>query len=356
MARIQIGGAGGSPANNVIRSLRAARPSDYIIGTSCIPSDLLVADIDEGHVIPEAVSDEYEVALLSILKMTRPDFLHVQHDFEVLAVSRLRHKITSLGTALCLPTAETIETCVDKYRSYEVWQANGVRVPETMLIQTAADLDEAFRTLPLGQEPIWLRMRTGGGGRGAIATADPHFARSWIERLGGWGEFTAATMLTPESVTWSSLWNEGALVVAQSRRRRSWAMGNRAPSGVTGVTGIGETISDVTVDRIAEAAILAVDPVPHGIFSVDLTKDVDGFPCPTEINIGRFFTTIHFFTAAGLNMPAIYRDIALGDHESLPSRCINPLPDGLLWIRVMDNEPLLASVEGLEAVEKAGGV
>ena len=59
----------------------------------------------------------------------------------------------------------------------------------------------------------------------------------------------------------------------------------------------------------------------------------------TEINIGRFFTTIYFFTKAGLNMPAIYRDLALeGRHPKL-ERKRNPLPTGLAWVRGMDVEP-----------------
>lgn len=348
MATVQIGGAGGAPSNNVIRSLRVAHPDDYIIGTSCVSTDLLIADIDEGHVIPEAQSDLYESALLALLSKCQPDLLHVQHDYEVLAVSRLREKITALGTQLFLPAAATIETCVDKFRSYEVWRASGVRVPETVLVRNEADLDIAFRAL---SPTVWLRMRTGGGGRGAVATSDPVFAKLWIDRLDGWGEFTAATMLTPTSVTWSSIWNDGQLVVAQSRRRRTWAMGSRAPSGVTGVTGIGETFADPAVDQAAEEAIYAIDPSPHGIFSVDMTLDDTGRPCLTEINIGRFFTTIHFFTAAGLNMPAVYRDIALGATAGLPSRMLNPLPDGLLWVRAMDSLPRLASVEELKEVE-----
>ena len=50
------------------------------------------------------------------------------------------------------------------------------------------------------------------------------------------------------------------------------------------------------VDEIALRAITAVDGSPHGIFSVDLTYDDEGVPNPTEINIGRFFTTHLFFT------------------------------------------------------------
>jgi carbamoyl-phosphate synthase large subunit len=81
-----------------------------------------------------------------------------------------------------------------------------------------------------------------------------------------------------------------------------------------------------------------------------MTYDQRGRPNPTEINIGRFFTTHHFFTKAGVNFPKIYRDLALeGRFPTLP-RKINPLPDGLLWIRGMDVPPLLTTVDALRAL------
>ena len=140
-------------------------------------------------------------------------------------------------------------------------------------------------------------------------------------------------------------------MVAQTRRRLSWNFGNRTLSGVTGITGVGETYSNDTVDRISQDAILTIDAKPHGIFAVDMAYDKYGVPNPTEINIGRFFTTNYFFTKAGLNMPKIYCDIAIdGNFPSLQKR-INPLPDGLIWIRGMDVEPVLTTRSELEAME-----
>ena len=66
-----------------------------------------------------------------------------------------------------------------------------------------------------------------------------------------------------------------------------------------------------------------------------------GFPCPTEINISRFFTTVLFFTEAGINMPKMFKDIVLhGEFPKLEKK-INPLPDGLVWLRGMDTKPKL---------------
>jgi carbamoyl-phosphate synthase large subunit len=130
-------------------------------------------------------------------------------------------------------------------------------------------------------------------------------------------------------------------------------MGKVSPSGVTGVTGGGETVRDKTLDDISLRAIQAIDPSPHGLYGVDLTFDSKGIPNPTEINIGRFFTTHHFFTEAGLNMPLLYVMTALGKPVPFPKRIINPLPAGLIWIRGMDFHPVLTTRKAVDAITKS---
>ena len=166
-------------------------------------------------------------------------------------------------------------------------------------------------------------------------------AKAWIDRHNGWGDFIAAQMLTSKTVTWLSIWYEGELVVAQTRARSGWIHGNRSVSGITGVTKVGRTISDPIIDEIALKSVYAVTDKPHGIFGVDMAYDCNGIPNPTEINISRFFTTILFFTEAGLNMPVIFKDLALYGRFPSLAKVINPLPDGLIWLRGMDTKPRL---------------
>jgi carbamoyl-phosphate synthase large subunit len=311
---------------------------------------LFLADVEEKYVVPLATDAKYPKKILELLREKRAEFLHVQNDYEVRAISRLRDSIVALGTKIFLPARETVENCVDKQKTYAIWKASGVRVPETILLNTEQDLKAAFQALG---EKIWIRAIEGGGGRGALPTNNYEFARIWIERFKGWGTFTASELLSEKSITWQSIWFQGELVVAQQRARRSWNFGNRTLSGVTGITGVGETCSYPEVDRISQDAILAVDSRPHGIFSVDMTYDFEDFPKPTEINIGRFFTTHYFFTQAGVNFPEIYCNIALDNKFPVLEKKINPLPDGLIWIRGMDVEPVLTTVEELERLEKA---
>jgi hypothetical protein len=146
-----------------------------------------------------------------------------------------------------------------------------------------------------------------------------------------------------------SIWHEGKLVLAQGRRRLYWELAKIAPSGISGATGGGMTTSDPQLDEIATNAVLAVDAAPHGLFGVDLTYDRDGVPNPTEINIGRFFTTHHFFTALGVNMPYIFVKLGCGEDVEIPERHVNPAPDGMVWIRGLDIEPVLTSMDEIEA-------
>lgn len=349
MKKIQIGGAGGAPSNNFIRSLQESNREYYIVGTSCIASDLFLADVDEKYVVPPALSPDYSEKILKLLAKVRPDFLHLQNDFEVRAISRLRNQVEAIGTRLYLPKAETVENCVDKHKSSRIWKTAGLPVPETLLLHDENDLKCAFEQLG---SSIWLRAIEGGGGLGALPTDNFEFAKIWINRFNGWGKFIAARQLSKKTVTWMSIWYEGKLVVAQTRYRRSWCFGNRTLSGVTGITGVGETYSDPVVDRIAQDGIFAIDTEPHGIFSVDMTYDNNGIPNLTEINIGRFFTTHYFFTKAGINFPEIYCNIALENKFPDLEKKVNPLPEGLIWIRGMDVEPVLSTVQELENLEK----
>ena len=195
---------------------------------------------------------------------------------------------------------------------------------------------------------IWLRFTSGSAGRGSLPTSDFEEGRLWIEFRKGWGKFTAAECLDEQTVIWQSIWKDGELVVAQGRKRLYWEFASRAPSGVTGITGTGVTVSDPLVDDIALRAIKAIDPSPNGVFGVDLTYDREGVPNPTEINIGRFFTTHQFFTAAGLNMPYIFAQAGLDQPLPFIQRKINPLTPGLAWVRGMDILPVLTTEKHIE--------
>jgi hypothetical protein len=346
-----IAGAGGAPSEGVIHSL--LRNSEFeIFGMGSDITDLVSSRAPIKKLVPYATEVEYEKSLISILDDVKPDFIHFQNDLEIYEASKIRNIFDERGIKYFMPNHDVIDTCVHKYKSYLAFSSAGIKVPRNLLISTESDLTTSF--LELGDEngKIWLRSSAiGGGGKGSLSTSNLDFAKAWITANNGWGTFLAAQMLTKDTVTWQSIWHQGELVVAQTRKRSGWVHGNRSISGITGVTKIGTTMSDEMVDQIAIESVYAVDKAPHGIYGVDMAYDKHGIPNPTEINIARFFTTIRFFTDCGLNMPEIYVQLGLGlKVRDIPQK-LNPLPNNLSWLRGMDREPILISGEDLKSFE-----
>lgn len=345
MKRLLLTGAGGAPMTNFLRSLRVSPEKFYMVGTDSNKYYLHRSEADENYMIPSANEPDYIDFLNFIIDKTKPDFMHVQNDAEIEIISKNREKF---NVKTFLPAKKTVDICLNKYESYKRWKKYGIKQPGTMVISDAKDLDRAFESYGM---PIWLRDTKGAGGKGSIMVDDVKSALSWLDIKKGWGKYTAAEYLSPDSVTWMSIWNNGELVVAQSRRRIYWELSKLAISGITGATGCGVTIADKVVDKAAMDAIYAIDKKPNGIFSVDMTNDRNGHPNPTEINIGRFFTTHEFFTKAGLNMPYIFIKTAFGEPIPKFERKLNPLKEGLAWIRGIDMLPVLTTVEVIKATE-----
>lgn len=352
MKKILITDVGVAPAENVIKSWKYLNGHEEIIGVSRNPFDLISSQADSKQYIPYeyALGKKYKKSLLQLIDVEKPDLAVFMNDREILQASLLRDEILARGTKLFMPRHRVIEICTNKYLSYEMWKANGIKVPKTMIIKDRDDLKRSFELLGDNNGKIWLRHTVGAGGKGALPTNDFEFAQHWIDIYNGWGNFTASELLqSSKTVTWLSIWFEGDLVVAQTRRRKSWGFGNRTISGVTGITGVGETYSDHIVDKVALDTVLAIDENPHGVYGVDMTYDQNDFPNPTEINM-RFFTTSYFFTQAGLNMPQIYKDIILYNTFPNLENKMNPLPNGLLWTRDIDREAILTTEEAISKI------
>lgn len=344
MKRILVTGAGGSPAVNFTRSLREAPEDFYLVGTDAEKYCLMRAETDKRYLVPLCNDSNYIPVLNHIIEKENIEFLHAQNDAEVNTLSANRE---TLKAKVFLPAKETVKICQDKYLSFQKWEEHGLKVAKTILLRNEDDLLRAFEEFG---GSLWIRSKHGAGGKGSLPVHDLKKAKQWLDFQKGWdGSFTASELLEPGSTTWMSIWNNGELVVAQGRKRLYWELSRVSPSGITGITGAGITESDPELDEIAQRAVLAIDPKPNGLFGVDLTFDKRNKPNPTEINIGRFFTTHQFFTSLGLNMPYLYVKLAYGEAIPKLSSKFNPVKNDMVWIRGVDFKPVLTSTLEIES-------
>ena len=344
---VLVTGAGGPIGVNLTRSLRMASRPLRLVGTDANRLHRPLAITDLCLAVPLATGEGYPERLTQIIEQQQVDLVIPTHPTEVRAISLLRDRLPPRA-ATFLPPHETILAGQDKFRSWELFSEAGVPVPRSIKISTPEDLTRAFDEL--GSPPIWLRgsgVPGSGIGVASLPVTDLAVARAWVEHHQGWGQFMASEFLPGDNLTWLCVWHQGVLWGSQTRKRIEYVIPHVSPSGITGAPAVCHTVERPEVDIIGEATVRAVaGEQPHGIFFVDLKSDAAGEPRVTEINSGRFGTTMHFYTAAGFNFPELAVDLALGRMPDAPVR--NPIPADTYWIRTLDCGPVLLPGSALE--------
>lgn len=340
LKRILCTGAGGPAGINFTQSLRITPEKVYLVGTEANKHFLHLSAADKTYVVPRAKDPSYIDKLNEIIGKEKIDFLHAQPDVEVEVVSEKREK---LDAPVFLPSKRAVQACQDKLESAKVWKKKNVSVARTLEIKKDADIGRAFEEFG---SPIWIRARTGAGGKGSTPADNKETATTWIQywksRKVDW-EFIAQEHLPGRNIAFHSIWKNGELVTSMARERLEYIYAYLAPSGITGTPAVQKTVHDPVVNKIGTEAVLSIDSSFTGIASVDLKENAEGTPCVTEINPGRMFTTSFFFSYASkilrkdycANIP--YLCVKLAFKEQLPTiPQYNVLPADVYWIRHMD--------------------
>ncbi|MFH1836063.1 MAG: hypothetical protein ABH851_07745, partial [Methanobacteriota archaeon] len=256
--------------------------------------------------------------------------------------------------AICyLPPKKTVEICQDKFLSGKAWKKEGLPLVDTIYLKDVDDLKKAEEIFGY---PYWLRASVGFSSRGSTLVENIETAKHWIGYWSSRGipwKFIAQEYLPGKIIAFQSIWKDGELVTSQARERLEYLYPYLSPSGCTNTPVIAKTIHRDDVNEMATRCVRAVDKKASGIFCVDLRENSKEEPIPTEINVGRFFTTSYFFTKAGINMPYYYIKLAYGEEiPKLPK--YNALEEGLYWIRHIDAPAVLVK-EGQWKVSKPQG-
>lgn len=338
MTKILITGAGGSAAYNFYDALKLSDPNIYGVGTDISPYHLELINLNKRYIVPPVSDPAYIDTINKIIEKESIEFLHPQPDVEVNFLAKNSKKINA---KVFLPDFEVVERCQDKMAFNKLLLEKNVPVPSAYHITSQESLKQALTELLKIYPKVWLRAIRGAGSRGSLPINSFYQGDAWIDywrnfRGIDYGDFMASEFLPGHEFAWQSLWYNGELVTSQARERLEYIFGNLTPSGQTSSPSVAKTVNRDDINRTGQDAVRAVSSKPHGVFCVDMKEGIDGIPKVTEINVGRFFTTSNFFAHAGLNMPSMYVELALtGKIKSVPVK-LNPLPDNLYWVRMID--------------------
>jgi glutathione synthase/RimK-type ligase-like ATP-grasp enzyme len=329
---------------NFVRALRASPRRYYIVGTDFNNYHLLYPDVDARYLTPRHSDRTFVSRLVEIATKERADFLHPQPSSEAYVVSSRRKR---LPCKVFLPPPSVMRVGQDKLLSERRLKAEGIPVAKTMAIEGKADITEAFSKFG---RPLWARARHGAGGRLSLLCQDAVEARLWVElwvKKGGldYGEFIIQEYLPGRNIAWDSIWKDGKLVTSYSRERLEYPFKHVSPSGITGTPSVSRTIHDPRVNNVGERAVKAIDSRPGGAYSVDVKESAVGTACVTEVDSGKFHSTMplwgyiavrHLGLPGYANLADLYVRLGMGeDVLDVPPKT-DLLPEGYYLLRDMD--------------------
>ncbi len=358
MRTILVTGAGGPLGVNFSRSLLAANASYRLIGTDANAYHLPLSLCDVTYKVPLAKDRErYAAGLREIAEKEGVDVIIPTHPVEVRAVAQLRDADALGGMKTALPKTSILDVSDDKALTQEVLQRAGIAVPRTIRIDNEEDIARAFAQLRSGDRPVWVRgagIPGHGIGGAALPCRSEQVANAWVEHYSGWGKMAASEYLPGDNLTWMALFSKGTVVASGARERLEYVLPHVSPSGITGAPAVSRTIRNREIEDMGEAAVRAMDACPHGVYFVDFKGDGNNSPMVTEINGGRCGTTIHFYTEAGCNFPALLVELASQGQLQPLHESKRVVPAGKYWVRTLDCGPVMVCEERFASYPSAG--
>lgn len=117
-----------------------AKTPYYIVGTDMSPITSGLLEVDRGYLVPPANSPNYLNVLTKICLKEKVVVLVPGSEPELLEVSRNVDKFSKIGVTAIVSTPDVIETCTDKWKTFEFLKSNNFNCPKTALIESENDL------------------------------------------------------------------------------------------------------------------------------------------------------------------------------------------------------------------------
>jgi len=355
MTRVLVTGSGGLAGVNFVRALRAAKREYYIVGTDYNRYHIVYPDVDMRYMTPRHSDRKFIPRVAEVVLKEKIEFVHPQPSSEAYVISAKREKVPC---NVFLPPASVMRVGQDKLLSQKKLTAAGVPVAKTRELRRRGDIAAAFRALG---KSLWVRARHGAGGRLSLLCGSAREASLWVDlwvaRGAKYEEFIAQEYLPGRNIAWDCIWRDGKLVTSYCRERLEYPFKHISPSGITGTPSVSRIVRDAHVNKVAQDAVIAIDRRPNGAYSIDIKESSDGRPCVTEVDSGKFHSTMplwgyiavkHLGLPENANLADLYVRLGMGEDLQDPPPQTDLLPEGYYLLRDMDVGAYLWREDGLK--------
>jgi hypothetical protein len=264
-------------------------------------------------VLPNLAADarRFGAAVVDFVRARRPRMLLPGGDASIGAMRPWRQELASLGCVLAVAAEPALDIANDKDRTLEVAAKLGIPCPQTMLIDSADQLDDVLAAFefPFVLKPTNSWMPAAAGRLHAVEVVSRAEAAAVISACHAAG----ASCLAQE---YASGRREGFfLFVADGEIRASWAhMAHRTVPALGGASVLRQSIP-LPPDTY-ESAVRLIEAIGlEGPCEVEFRRDAAGRPLLMEIN-ARVGGTIDTAIRSGVDFPLMTWQWATGQPVS----------------------------------------
>lgn len=282
-------------------------------------------EADRGFKLPPIHHPEYASVLLQLCQEHQVGLVVPLNDLELPQLALLADKLRSLGTRAVISTPRVIETCGDKFATFQFLCKQGIPTPTTLLT-----LDQALTNLSHGKLawPVVVKPRWGSGSIG-IEVAHDEEELQLAYRFAGIAVkkscLARASQAEPEQcllIQEQISGDEYGLdIINDLQGRYVTTFIKRKLSMRAGETDRAVTVGDAELEELGQQIGQALQHV--GNLDCDVIMGRSG-PKVLELN-PRFGGSYPFSHQAGANLPAALMAWARGE---------TPRPE---WLRVREN-------------------
>lgn len=129
----------------------------YVFAGDANPNAAALQKADKGFVLPSVKHSDYFDTLVNICKQHQVSLLIPLLDLELPLLARQRERFLEVGTLAVISSPEVVDTCFDKWATFELLKSWGVSVPKTYisLAEAMQALSQGEINLPLVVKPRW---------------------------------------------------------------------------------------------------------------------------------------------------------------------------------------------------------
>ncbi|MGH7824305.1 MAG: ATP-grasp domain-containing protein [Candidatus Binatia bacterium] len=290
-----------------------------VIGCDVRPDAYGLYLADKGYLVPRRDEPDFAERLLDILAREECSVVYPLSTFDQEYFAAHREIFEHRGIGVVVSDLNAVSTANNKLKLYDLCQEAELPVAAYVAVQDQASLGTALHELGYPRQSVVFKVSRGTAARGLFIVREGESIFDSLDRNGGPPEISAAELAqilvhspAREAILCEYLpgdeysvdvlsWHGESLVSVVRRRYAS----------VGGLALHAEVIDDPELRGLAEAVVRRL----HLSFTsnVQFRRNDRGTPCVMEVN-PRIPGTIGLTVQAGVNMPALALELALGRH------------------------------------------